>query len=346
MQVKPEQLPNLLRKGLAPVYLLYGDEPLQLTEAADAVRSACREQGCEDRQVHTVMPGFDWNLLAADSDTLSLFGGKRLLDLRVPEGKVGNEGARFLSAYAKSPPADTVLLVTAENPPSAISKAQWFKRLESCGVAVRVWPLSGQALIAWLRNRASEKGLQLAHEALQLLAQRTEGNLLAAAQEIDKIHVLHGPGLIDEAAVRDMVADSARYDVFDLTEAVLAGQVARVDRTLAGLASEGIASAVVLWAITREIRLLLQFSDARKQGVSMIDTARKLRVWDQRRRLVEKALGRLDVKRLHEALLTAARIDRIIKGQMPGSPWDGLRGLCLMLASGNSRSCPSQAIAI
>ncbi len=337
MQVKPEQLPNLLRQALAPVYLLYGDEPLQLTEAADAVRRACREQGCEDRQVHCVMPGFDWRLLAADSDTLSLFGGKRLLDLRVPEGKVGNEGARFLSTYAQRPPVDTVLLLMLENPPSAVSKSQWFKRLENRGVAVRVWPLSGQSLVAWLRQRAAEKGLQLTRDALQLLAQRTEGNLLAAAQEIDKIYVLHGPGQIDGEAVKEMVADSARYDVFDLTEAMLAGQSARVDRTLAGLHAEGVASAVVLWAVTREIRLLLQFMDARKQGVSVADTARKLRVWDQRRRLVEKALGRLDRKLLHGTLLTAAGIDRIIKGLAPGNPWDSLRGLCLALASADER---------
>ncbi|MFN3920027.1 MAG: DNA polymerase III subunit delta, partial [Methylohalobius sp.] len=224
MRVRFDQLAGQLAK-LAPVYLLYGDEPLQLSEAADRIRRACQEAGFEERRVYTVLPGFDWNLLAAEVDAVGLFSRRRLLDVRVPDGKIGDEGARVLARYSERPPEAIVLLLRLENFTAATQKARWFIQLEALGVGVQVHPLNGQELLDFLAGRAKSKGLDLDREALCFLAARTEGNLLAAAQEIDKLYALCGPSRLNVQMLAEAVADSARFDVFDLTEAWLTGQV-------------------------------------------------------------------------------------------------------------------------
>lgn len=335
MRVRFDLLAGQLEK-LAPVYLLFGDEPLQQTEAADLIRRACRRHGFDERQVYTVLPGFDWNLLAAEADAMCLFSRGRLLDVRVPDGKVGNEGAKVLIRYAEQPPEATVLLLVVENLPAVSQKARWFTRLEAIGVAVQMHSLSGQDLLAWLAGRAKSKGLDLDREALHLLAARTEGNLLAAAQEIDKLFVLYGSTQVNAQMLAEAVADSARFDVFDLTEAWLLGQARRVDRTLAGLRAEGVAPAVVLWAITSELRLLLQLVEDQRAGVPLAESCRRLRLWDRRRVQVERALKRLKRATLHAAMQVAARIDAVIKGQAEGDVWAQLRDVCLALATSES----------
>lgn len=334
MRVNFPQLAAQLRQGPKPVYLLHGDEPLQLIEAADAIRSSCRSHGFAERQIFTVLPGFDWSGLAAETEALPLFASRRLLDVRVPEGKVGNEGARILSRYAEAPAADTVLLLILENAPAAVTRAGWFQRLERLGVAVQTRVLHGGDFLVWLERRARAQGLQLEGDALQLLAMRTEGNLLAAAQEIDKLHGLFGTAVVDAKRLARAVADSARFDVFDLVKAILLGQVPRCDRILAGLAAEGVAPAVVLWAITRELRLLLTLLDDQRRGVPLADSCRRLRLWEQRKGQLERALQRLKAVDLHRAIRLAAQIDAQIKGQQQGEVWPGLRDLCLSLAGG------------
>lgn len=335
MRVGFDQLTKQLER-LAPVYLLFGDEPLQLAEAADLIRHACREQGVEERQVYTVLPGFDWNLLAAEANAMGLFASRRLLDVRVPDGKVGNEGEQVLIGYASQPPDATVLLLLLENLPVTSQKARWFTRLEAIGVAVQTHPLHGQDLLAWLAGRAKSKGLDLDREALQLLAERTEGNLLSATQEIDKLFVLYGCAQVNAPMLAEAVADSARFDVFDLTEAWLLGQVCRVDRTLAGLRAEGVAPAVVLWAIARELRLLLQLLEDQRAGIPLPESCRRLRLWERRKVQLERALKRLRRPILHAALEAAARIDAVIKGQTKGDVWAQLRDVCLALATAES----------
>ncbi len=339
MRVRFDQLAGQFER-LAPVYLLFGDEPLQLAEAADLIRRACREYGVEDRQVYTVLPGFDWNLLAAEVDAMGLFSSRRLLDVRVPDGKVGNEGAKVLIRYAERPPEATVLLLRLENLPDVSQKACWFTQLEAIGVAVQMHPLSGQDLLTWLAGRARSKGLDLDREALQLLAARTEGNLLAAAQEIDKLYVLYGSTQVNAQLLAEAVVDSARFSVFDLTEAWLLGQVRRVDRTLAGLRAEGVAPAVVLWAIARELRLLLQLLEDQRAGVPLLESCRRLRLWDRRKVQVERALKRLKLSTLHAAMQAAAGIDAVIKGQVLGDVWAQLRDVCLALATSESVDFP------
>ena len=337
MRIDFPQLASQLRQGPRPVYLLHGDEPLQLTEAADAIRRCCRDHGFEERRIFTVLPGFDWGELAAEAEALPLFASRRLLDVRVPEGKVGNEGARVLGRYAEAPAADTVLLLILENAPAAVTRAGWFRSLERLGVAVQTRVLHGREFLAWLDRRARTRGLQLSGDALQLLALRTEGNLLAAAQEIDKLHVLFGAAVVDADRLARAVADSARFDVFDLVEAMLLGRVVRCDRILSGLAAEGVAPAVVLWAVTREVRLLLTLLDDRRRGVALAESCRRLRLWDRRKAQLERALQRLRPADLHRAVRLAVRIDARIKGQQDGEAWPGLRDLCLGLAAGADR---------
>ncbi len=320
--------------SLAPVYLVYGDEPLQLTEAVDLIRQACRLQGFEERRVYTVLPGFDWNLLAADIEAAgSLFASRRLLEVRVPEGKVNGDGTRVLTRYAESPPEDTVLVLQLENFSATAGKSDWFLLLEKLGVAVQTHSLSGQEFQDYLARRAKSKGLELEREALELLAARAEGNLLAAAQEIDKLYGLYGSARIDAESLAEAVAESARFDVFDLSEAWLEGKVRRVDRILAGLCAEGVAPAVILWSIAREVRILLQLMENQSAGVPPAESFKRLRLWERRKLRMERALKRLKRSTLHAALRAAAKVDALIKGQAAGDVWAELRVLCLALAN-------------
>ncbi len=340
MRIRFPQLPGQLKKGLAPVYLVFGDEPLQLTEAADSIRRACRRAGLGERQVYSVMPGFDWRSIESEADAMPLFSSRRLLDVRVPEGKVGSEGGKVLSRYGERLPADAILLLVLENPPAAVQKARWFRTLEQAGVAVQVRSMHGREFSAWLRQRAVSRGISLTREALQLLALRTEGNLLAASQEIDKLYVLYGAVEVDAARLAEAVADSSRFGVFDLVDAMLAGQVRRTDRVVAGLAAEGVAAPVVLWAVTRELRLLLALLDDRGRGLSLAESCRRRHLWESRKAGLEQALGRLGRGSLHRALETAARIDAVIKGQAGGDAWGALRTLCLFIATGEKNLLP------
>ncbi len=340
MRLRLPLLAGQLAKGLAPIYLVFGDEPLQLTEAADMIRAACRSRGIEERQTYSVMPGFDWKALETEADAMPLFSSRRLLDVRVPEGKVGSEGGKSLGRYCERIPEDVVLLLILENPPAAVQKSRWFRQLEQAGLAVQVRSLHGREFLGWLQQRAKARGIGLTREALQLLALRTEGNLLAAAQEIDKLYVLYGEGQVDAGRLAAAVADSSRFDVFDLVEAVLNGQVRRADRIVGGLAGEGIAAPVVLWAITRELRLLLGLLDDRSRGLSWTESCRRHHLWESRKVQLERALGRLGRGQLHHALEVASVIDAMIKGQSAGDEWQGLRTLCLALAAGEKQWLP------
>ncbi len=256
MQIQPEQLESRLRGALAPVYFISGDEPLRVMEAADAVRSRARAAGFEEREVLSVNAGFDWNSLAAAAGSLSLFSPRRVLDLRLPGGKPGEAGAKALRAYAEAPPEDTLLLITSGKLEPAARKSRWVQALDQAGVVVFVWPLDRRQLPAWVRTRLKRRGLEATPEAAALLAERVEGNLLACVQEIDKLYLLQGAGRVDARDIANAVADSARFDVYDLVDTALAGDGARGVRILNGLQGEGVAPAVVLWALARDLRQL------------------------------------------------------------------------------------------
>jgi len=332
MQLRLEQLDGDLERQLRPVYLLYGDEPLLVQEAADAIRGRARAAGHTEREVMHADSGFDWNALLAASDSLSLFAERRILEVRLPTGKPGEAGARALRAYAERPAGDTVLMVISAKPEPAARRSAWVKALDRAGAVVPVWPVDARRLPAWIGARMERAGLAPTREAVGLLAERVEGNLLACAQEIDKLRLLHGPGPLDARAVAAAVADSARYDVFTLADAVIAGQAARAQRVLTGLRAEGVEPVLVVWALAREARQLAALAAEVGAGHSVGQVLAAHRIWESRKKLLGQALARHDARFWQARLAECARADRVVKGQAPGNPWDELVQLSLHMA--------------
>ncbi|MEN8168785.1 MAG: DNA polymerase III subunit delta [Pseudomonadota bacterium] len=332
MKLRFDQLQDHLQQGLRPIYLLSGDEPLQLGEAADAIRSQARQQGFSERQVMHVEAGFDWNTLASASDTLSLFAEQRLIDLRLPSGKPGREGGAALSDYAANPPPDTVLLISSGKLDKNAAKSKWFKSLDKAGVTLQVWPVEAAALPRWVAQRMRSRGLNASPEAAQLLAERVEGNMLAASQEVEKLRLLYGESAIDAEMVEQGVADSARYDIFELVDTVLLGDAARVARVMEGLRGEGVEPILILWALVREIRAMEEMAYEIEQGASAESVMKSRWVWEKRKPAVRAGLKRHNQRRWSQLLRRAVRIDRMVKGAEQGNPRDELLQLALLMA--------------
>jgi DNA polymerase-3 subunit delta len=331
-QLRPEQLAGQLRRALAPVYFIHGDETLVVNECADAVRAAARAEGFADRQVFSADTGFDWNSLRAACDSLSLFSEKRLLELRLPGGKPGKEGTAVLRDYAERPAEDTVLLILSGKLEAAARNSKWVQGLDKAGVCVTVWPVEAAQLPAWIERRMRARGMQAQPDALALLAERVEGNLLAAAQEIEQLYLLNGPGVLDLETVTELVVDSARYDVFGLVESALAGNAAHAQRVLAGLRAEGFDPVLVLWALAREIRALAAMAADLRSGMPVARVLASHRVWEKRKPVIGRVLQRVPAAQWRAWLQRCARLDRVIKGRATGSCWDELLQLTLDLA--------------
>jgi len=336
MKLPPAQLGKHLQGSLAPVYVVSGDEHLLCQEACDAIRAACRQQAFSERQVLSVESGFDWGQLLEAGANLSLFAERRLLELRIPSGKPGDKGAAALLHYLARPAEDTVLLISLPKLDGSTQKTKWAKALiDGKDVQfLQVWPVDAAQLPQWIRQRLSQAGLAADQEAVELIAARVEGNLLAAAQEIEKLKLLVEDGRVTADTVQAAVADSARYDVFGLIDAALQGHPEHSLRMLEGLRGEGIEAPVILWALARELRLLANIAQQYAQGVPLERAFSQARppVWDKRRPLVSKALQRHDVAGWQRLLMAAQLIDEQIKGQAEGDPWIGLSNLCLQLS--------------
>jgi DNA polymerase-3 subunit delta len=332
VRLRPEQIQAHLGNGLAPVYLVSGEEPFQLEQVSSAIRHKAQELGYTDREVMHVERGFDWQQLSASADALSLFADTRLLELRMPGGKPGDAGSKALQRYCDHPPADTVLLIVAGKLEKAQQNTKWFKALEQNGVVVQVWPVEADKLPQWIKQRMQLRDMQPTPEALAILAERVEGNLLAADQELEKLRLLSGGGTVDAEQVVAAVSDSARFDVFSLVDTALLGDAARAVRILYGLQAEGVEPVLVLWALGREIRSLSGMSRALQQGQAMSQVLTQYRVWDKRKRAVQAALQRYPLKRWQGLLWQVGEIERVIKGQVTGKPWDELLQLTLKVA--------------
>ncbi|KRW71128.1 DNA polymerase III subunit delta [Stutzerimonas nitrititolerans] len=336
MKLPPAQLGKHLQGSLAPVYVVSGDEHLLCQEACDAIRAACRQQAFSERQVLSVESGFDWGQLLEAGANLSLFAERRLLELRIPSGKPGDKGAAALLHYLARPAEDTVLLISLPKLDGSTQKTKWAKALiDGKDVQfLQVWPVDAAQLPQWIRQRLSQAGLAADQEAVELIAARVEGNLLAAAQEIEKLKLLAEDGRVTADTVQAAVADSARYDVFGLIDAALQGHPEHSLRMLEGLRGEGIEAPVILWALARELRLLANIAQQYAQGVPLERAFSQARppVWDKRRPLVSKALQRHDVAGWQRLLMAAQLIDEQIKGQAEGDPWIGLSNICLQLS--------------
>jgi DNA polymerase-3 subunit delta len=341
MQLAPSQLSSHLQKGLRSLYVLHGDEPLMQQEAADAIRAAARLQGYTERSVHTVSGAhFDWSEVLAAGGSLSLFADKQIVEVRIPSGKPGKEGSAALQQLAASTQGNdsTLTLVTLPRLDAATRKGAWFGALENFGVSLQIDPIERNALPEWIAQRLQMQGQNVAageegQRTLQFFADRVEGNLLAAFQEIQKLGLLYPPGDISQAQVEAAVVNVARYDVFKLSESVLSGQVARVQRMLDGLQAEGEAVVLVHYTLAEDIRALKRVKDAMAAGKPLPMALREQRVWGARERLFERVLPRMTEARLNGLLQAAHQVDGIVKGlkepDWPSDPWQALQRLAL-----------------
>jgi len=337
MRVRPEQLKQNLAKGIASVYLVTGDEPLQSNEACDQIRAAARAAGHENREVMEAGSAFDWNTLAAEANSFSLFAEKKIIDLRIPSGKPGREGGKALTEYCERPPEDTLLLITLPKLDRSQQNSKWFKAVEHLGVIVQIWPVDVHHLPQWIEQRMRKAGLQPDREAVQMLADRVEGNLLAAHQEIEKLLLVHGSGPINAEQLAAAVADSARYDVFELVDSALRGETARCLRIIDGLRGEGIAPPVVLWALHREIAQTTAISADAAKGLSIDHAMTRAKVWEKRKPLIRTAVGRLKTPAWLELLAKCQEADTAAKGASNQDPWLMLEKISMDLSGRGSR---------
>jgi len=333
LKLKPNQLSqHLKRQGLATLYLLTGDEPLQLMECADTLRSFARQRGFTERIVLTLETGFDWASLNHNANTFSLFANKRFLELRLGNKSPGNEGSKALLDYANKPPSDTVLLISADKLDASQQKAKWFNTLDEKGVIIQIRPLEVSQLPAWISQRLQQYGLQASPEVINMIAERSEGHLLASAQEIEKLHLLYGSGPIDLEQVLEAVADSARFEVFNWIDIVLAGDGQRSVRQLASLRAEGVEPILIIWLLNKEIRQLCQISHALQTGQRLEHLFKTYRIWSTRQAVISKCVKRYPPRIWRQQLQKTGQIEQIIKGMLPGDPWDELEKLSLRVA--------------
>ena len=332
MSISAEDLAPQLKRKLAPLYTVFGDEPLLAIEAADRIRNCAREQGYAEREVLIAEQHFDWSRLRLSGVSQSLFASLRILELRVPSGKPGVDGGKALQEFSANLPPDTVTLIEMGEIDWRSRTSAWFLALESAGTMVEAAAVKRDRLPTWIAGRLRMQQQSADEDTLEFIAGKVEGNLLAAFQEVQKLALLFPAGELSFDQVKDAVLDVARFDVFDLGEVVLSGDAARLARTLDGLDGEGVAPPLVLWAMSEEIRIAGRVLAAMENGLPLQQALRDLRIWGPRQNLLQRHLNRIKPKQVEAALLHTARIDRISKGLARGDVWDELLQLGLRFA--------------
>lgn len=332
MRIRVDQLQQQLKKQLLPIYIVSGDEPLLIQEAADMIRAACRTNGFSDREVMHVDNSFNWQDLLASNSAMSLFSDRKLIELRMPTGKPG-DGSKALIEYASNASTDNLLLIICNKLESSSTRSKWYKAIEDAGASVQVWPIDAKQLPHWIEQRLAGAGLTASTDAVQLIADRVEGNLLAASQEIEKLKLYTDGDQIDAETVTAAVADNARYNVFGLVDRAMEGDAAGSIKMLQGLKSEGSQPTVVLWALAREIRTLSLCAEQIEAGNGLDRVLQNNRVWDKRKPITKTALKRLRAKRLSRLLQLANKIDQSIKGMDNGNPWDLMEQLVMAMSA-------------
>ena len=315
MRVRCEQLERHLRRGLASVYVVFGDEPLQREESLDAIRTAARDAGFTERIVLHAETGFDWSELQIHAASLSLFAERKLIDLRLPGGSPGKDGGPVLSQYAADPPPDTVLLMSCQRLERRSTAAKWFKAMEGAGDVIEVFPVRTRDLPRWIADRGTSRGVAFERHAAEALAERSEGNLLACAQEIDKLRLLVDGRTVTVDDVMGTVADSARFGTFDLVDPALEGDGARVVRILHILREEGVEPIHILGSLTWAIRGVCGIAAELERGARLDDVLRGgFGAWWRRKHLLQRAIARMPRRGWVRLLGIAEGIDRILKG--------------------------------
>ncbi len=332
-QMDIEQLsPDL---PLKPLYVIHGEEDLLRVEALDVLRQAARQQGYLNREVYSAdSASFDWQELLHAAGSMGLFADLKLLEIHIPSGKPGKAGGDALQELAGRLPEDTAVVLMLPKLERAQMQAKWFAVLAKHGVVLEAKAVSGAALPQWIQGRLKQAGLEIEADALSLFAERVEGNLLAAKQEIDKLALLHPRGhLLNMADAEAAVANVARFDVFQLAGAWMSGDAARTARLLEGLEADGEEPVMLLWALAEDIRTLIRLTAALKQGQSVQSVRNSLRLWGDKQTLAPMAVRRISIARLLAALQDCAKIDCMIKGAEVGNAWAEFKHLTLELAA-------------
>lgn len=332
MQVKVDQLAGSLKRGLAPIYLLGGEEPLLLLECCDQIRTAAKEQGFLEREILQVERGFDWSALS-EAATPSLFATRKIIDLRLRTGKPGREGAKKLTAWADAPDPDMLLMISCEQWDKGSRTSKWASRLEKAGQRIDIWPIKAHEMPNWLNQRMRRHGMHPEPQALQILADRLEGNLLAARQEIDRLALIKGEGTVTVDDVMMVVADSSRFDAFSLAEHLLTGNLRNGLRVAAGLKRMDTPIPLLLGALLRELKNVEAYRLAVRGGEAESMVFRRLNIWQNRQNTVRAAARRLDTLKLFSAFKMLSLIDRQSKGRAAGDPWQNIDALLVQLSA-------------
>lgn len=341
MRVKVEQLPSHLNKsGLLPIYYVSGDEPLQMIEAIDLIRAHARTKGFEERAVLDVAAGFDWDRLHQAGANLSLFSSKRIIELKLGSQKPGREGGAALTEYAANYSPDNLLLMTSARIDKKTQQTKWFKALDQRGGSIQVWPVEPAQLPGWIRARCQGHRKRIDKDAATLIAQRVEGNLLAAKQEIEKLLLIVDKTDIDSSDVLNMVVDSARFDVFDLIESAFLGQPERIARMLRGLKKEGVEPLGIYGALTWALRRANAISHDISQGKPRERVFNMYQVWNQRRTAIDTVINRFSPDRLAALLSESIIVDKALKGVIRADSWQLLETFMFTIAGVRLESLP------
>jgi DNA polymerase-3 subunit delta len=327
MQVSPDQLANRLTDALRPIYVIHGEETLTKLEAADAVRAAARKAGYSEREHFVVEAHFDWSLITQSSDNLSLFSTLRIVEITVNTAKPSVDAGAFFSKLANDPPPDMLFIINLPKLDRTVTESAWFMAFDRAGVTLAAPLVERDQLPRWIKSRLTLAGFDAAREVIELISERCEGNLLAAKQEIEKLALLVKPGKLAIEDVLNAVTDVARYDVSELSEAFLRGDLARYGRVLAGLQAEGEQAPRLSWQLSEDVHALGSIFMAKREGVPMMQALRNARVWGKRQKAMEVAVGEIDPRRIASLLKTCATLDAQSKGQAAGDAWLTLGGL-------------------
>ena len=332
MKLRYEQLGNQLKQGFSPVYFISGDEPLLLQQAKNQIIEAAQQQGYSDKSTFQIDHHFHWHEFVNEANTLSLFDSKRILDCRLTSAKLNDAGSKALQAYVKNPAPDRILLLSTSKLETATQSSAWFRAIDQHGIIIQIWPLTLQQLPTWLSQRLQQKGLRVSAQALQQLVAFSEGNLLAADQAIEKLHLLFGSQSLSDEQVTTTLIDSAAFDIFNLVDTCLQGDGKRVIRVLNSLLKSGVEPTLIAWALLREIRSLVTLLHGAATGKSLQELFNAQRIMEKRKPLIQRALKRLDLIHLYRLLRDMRQIDTMIKGALAGNVENELTTVCLALA--------------
>jgi DNA polymerase III subunit delta len=337
MRLRSDQLEShFQRSGIAPIYFVSGDEPLQKLECIDHIRMTGRTQGYDERLVFNVDKSFDWSSINQATGNLSLFSNRRIIELRMASPKPGKEGGRVLLEYAEQASEDNLLIISSDKMDKATQNNKWLKAIEKAGVIIQVWPINPAQLPGWIQTRVQAKGKKLTLDAARLIAQRVEGNLLAARQEIDKLILLIDKDSIDIEDVIHAVADSSRFDVFDMIESAFLGNADRTLHMLQGLRNEGTEPLALFGALMWEFRRLCSISHQSESGMNLERLFKSYRIWDQKKRPMNAVLKRHSSRTFDQLLKYCATIDKTLKSNRKEQAWDQFNTLLLAIAGINT----------